>query len=283
MAMRDDNDVKVDVVSEDGGKLVVRTNGEEKTYYANPIRTMRLRAEELQVFCGSRSYGLSIAERLPTPEVYAVGKAHLDSGAISVIGEPLNISRSFRLNFRAYDLATLEQQFKETGKHVYSATVGFVRRDWEIGNEDSWFIEVGVSKQTMDTLVSALSTGAMRELTLGLNLVGIYSDDNWAPPSARSNWFLRPSQPDNTVKFPELARGEVAYLDMALAKAHLAPETEPSVDDEEDEPAVEKPELEPDLKMLALHTLNSNIQKLQGTVKTVGWAIAAVLLFLALK
>ncbi len=282
--MRDDDDVKVDVVSEGEGKFVVRTpEGKETTYYANPIRTMRLHVEELQVSCGAWTSSLSMVERLPTPQTYVSGTAHLESGSISVIGEPSNVEHKFRTSFRVYDPAEFDRYFKETGKHVYSASLGFVRRDWEIGNDDYWFIEVRVTQQTMDAIVATLSSGAMQSMTFGLSLVNIYSDDNWAPPSVTSNWFLRPSQRDNRIKSPEMAQGEVAYLDMTMAKANLAVAAAPEDDcDDEEE---EKPELEPepDQRALAIGALSRKVEELQVTVKTIGWVIAAALVVLAFK
>jgi hypothetical protein len=56
-----------------------------------------------------------------------------------------------------------------------------------------------------------------------------------------------------------------------------------SEDEEEVSVPEARPEPEPDVKMQALTVLNNNIEKLQGTVKTVGWAIALVLLALLLK
>lgn len=284
MAMRDDEKITVDVISEGEGKLVIRSHdGNEKTYYANPIRTMRLRAEELQVSCGAWASGFSIVERLPTPQTYVSGTAHLESGSISVIGEPTNVAHKLRVSFRVYDPAEFDKYFKETGKHMYSSSVGFVRRDWEIGNNDCWFIEIRVTKPTMDTIVSALASGTMQEMTLGLTLVNVYSDDNWAPSSDGSRWFLRPSQPDNNIKLPEMAQGEVAYLDMSLAKAGLLPASVPENDYEEEEDEDEKPQPEPDPRALAIATLSRNVEQLRGTIKVVGWAIAAVLIVLVLK
>lgn len=284
MAMRDGDDVKVDVVSEGEGKLIVRTpEGKEETYYQSPIRTMRLRAEELQVSCGAWAGGLSSVERLPTPQTYVSGTAHLESGSISVIGEPSNVAHKFRVSFRVYDPEEFDRYFKETGKHVYSTSVGFVRRDWEIGNDDYWFIEVRVTQQTMDAIVSALSSGSMQGMTLGLTLVNIYSDDNWAPPSVASDWFLRPSERDNSIRSPEMAHGEVAYLDMTLAKANLLPAAAPEDDYEDEEDEEEKPEPEPDMRALAIAAVGRKVEELQATVKVVGWVIAIALVVLVFK
>lgn len=281
--MRDADNNKVNIVSEERGELVVQVaEGEEQTYYLNPIRTMRLIAEELQVFRGTSSLTLGMPERLPPAQFSVLGEAWLESGYISVIGEPSNKSRILRVAFKAYDEADVARREEKAGKFPNLVTVGFSRRDWEIGNDDCWFIECYVSPQILDAIVSAVSTGTLRRLNLGLTLERIYSDNNWAPPSARTNWFLRPSRSGNSLLSPEMAFGGITVLDLGLSRVDLRSKPE-SEDEEEVNVPEARPEPEPDVKMQALTVLNNNIEKLQGTVKTVGWAIVLVLLALFLK
>ena len=279
--MRDDDNIEVNILSEDGGELVIQASeGKEETYYLNPIRTMRLIAEELQVCCGTSSLTFGMPERLPPPLFSVHGEAWLEGGYISVIGESSNKSRVFRIAFKAFDETDVAQREVKAGKFPNLVTVGFSRRDWEIGNDDCWFIECYVSPQILGAIVSAVSAGTLTRLNLGLTLEGIYSDDNWAPPSAGANWFLRPSRSDNSRMSPEMAFGGISVLDIGLSRIDLRAKPEAEV---EEEVSIPKPEPEPDLKMQALTVLNANIEKLHGTVKTVGWAIALVLLVLVLK
>ncbi len=279
--MRDDDNNEVNIVSEEHRELVVReAEGEEKTYYLNPIRSMRLIAEELQVFCGTSSLTLGMPERLPPPQFSVHGEAWLEGGYISVIGEPSNRSRNLRIAFKAYDEADVARREEKAGKFPNLVTVGFSRRDWEIGNDDCWFIECYVAPQTLDAIISAVSTGTLRRLTLGLTLEGIYTDDDWAPPSVGANWFLRPSRSGNSRLSPEMAFGSIAVLNLGLSRVDLRSKPEP---ENEEEATGQESRPESDVKMQALTALNNNIEKLQATVKTVGWAIALVLLALVLK
>lgn len=280
-----DENVRVDVVSDADGELVIRTpEGEERTYYANPIRTMRLVIGELQVHCSAHSYSLDDAARLPDTEITVSGMARFEQVAlISVIGEPTNVSREFRISFRGYDQSEVEAHATESGEPQFMTSVGFTRRDWEIGNDDVWFIEAGVSKRTLDDIVSALSSGKLQGMSVGLSVANIYTDNSWAPPSMAADWFLRPSRSDNSIKMPEMARGEVRYLNMALAKADLTPQPAPGFDDEAEEDEVDKPAPEPDHRALALVALSQRIEQLRGTVKNVGWAIAIMLFIQVLK
>ena len=273
--MRDDDNNEVNIVSEGRRELVVReAEGEEKTYYLKPIRTMRLIAEELQVFCGTSSLTLDMPEHLPPPQSCVHGEVRLEGGYISVIGEPSNKSRIFRVSFKPYDEADVARREEKTGKFPNLVTVGFSRRDWEIGNDDCWFIECYVAPQTLDAIISAVSTDTLKRLNLGLNLEGIYTDDDWAPPSVGANWFLRPSRSGNSRLSPEMAVGSIAVLNLGLSRVDLR--SKPELENEDVASGPES-RLEPDVRMQALTALNNNIEKLQATVKTVGWAIASLL------
>jgi phosphate:Na+ symporter len=279
MAMRDDS-FKVNVVSEGERKLVIEgSDGKPDTYYLNPIRTMRLTAQELKVSFGASSLTFGVPERLPAPRFSVHGTAWLEGGYISVIGEPYNRSRVLNISFAAYSEADVQAREEEGGKFPKLVTVWFSRRDWEIGNQDSWAIECYVSPQLSDAMASGVSSGTVRRLNIGLTLEGIYSDDNWAPPSVGTNWFLRPSRTDNTIEFPDMARGGITTLDIGLGQVDLRAAPDP--EDGEDEEEERQPEL--DQRAIALGALSRNVEQLQATVKTVGWAIAAVLTVLVFK
>ncbi|MGW8392109.1 hypothetical protein [Pseudoduganella sp. HUAS MS19] len=282
--MRDDEKITVNIVSEGERELILLTPaGERETYHLNPIRTMRLIASELQIMCGAESHTFDAPERLPSPQFRVQGEAWLEKGHISVIGEPSNKSRAVDITFRAYDEADISNREKKLGRLPPLVHVGFIRRDWEIGFDDSWFVAAYVSQQMLDSIISAISAGTLREMSLGLDLEGIYTDNDWAPPSMSADWFLRPSRTDNSLKNPEMARGYVSVINLCLSKIDLRskPETEAENEDGNDVASSAVPE--PDLKHLALLALNSNIEKFQGTVKAIGWAIALLLLVEVLK
>lgn len=284
--MRDDDKLAINVVSEDEGKLIVQDPaGKKETYYLNPIRNMRLFVEALQVSCGTSSMSFDKPKRLPPPEVAIRGTALLEGGRISVIGEPSNRSRSFSISLKAFDEADVTRQEEELGHMPHTVSLGFLRRDWEIGNDDEWFIECYVAPQMMDAITSAVSAKTLQRMTLNLRLERIYSDDNWAPPSAGSDWFLRPARSDNTLQFPEMAHGAITQLSLGLANVDLRPKSEPEVDepDVDDVPDMYDDGMVPKQTLDAIKTLGTDIEKLTAAVKTVGWAIALGLLFLVLK
>lgn len=281
--MRDGN-IAVNVVSEDDNELVIQTTeGTKETYYVNPIRSMRLFIQELQVSCGASNLTFGMPGPLPAPQLGIHGKAWLEGGSISVIGEPTNKSRSFTISFKAYDEADVAKH--EEGKVLHTVSLGFVRRDWEIGSDDEWFIECYVAPAMIEAISEAISAGTVQELTVALSLEGIYSDDKWSPPAVSADWFLRPSRLDNSLQCPEMAHGGVMRMNLGLAKVDLRPKPEP----QPDEPDLDELEqmhadaLVPNEQLAAIRSVGSNIEKLTATVKTAGWAIALGLLFLVLR
>ena len=199
-----------------------------------------------------------------------------------MIGEPSNVTRSFQITIRAHDEADRQKlvEDKKSGKKRLSTSVGFSRRDWEIGNEDTWFIEAWVSQQTLNAIVTGLSNGSLQEMTLGLSLERIYSNDNFSHSGA--DWFLRPSRQNNSFLNPELAWGEVSNMNLALTKVDLRPKEQPEPVGEKDD-EVQPEDAVPDYHLLALSTLAGNVEKLRGTVKWVGVFVAGLLLLLVMK
>jgi len=281
--MRDQDKNIVNVVSEDERDLVLQTTeGKRETYRLNPIRSMRLIVWELQVSYGSESHSFDTPERLPNPQFRVQGEAWLESGHISVIGDSSNKTRALNITLRAYDEADVASREQRLGKLPPLVHIGFIRRDWEIGNDDSWFAEIYVSEQMLESIVSAISTRALNQMSLSLDLENIYTDNDWAPPSLSADWFLRPSRSDNSLESPEMARGYVSSIDLGLSKIDLRSKPAPTSEEDESD-MVSGVAPEPDMNYSALIALNKNVEKLQGTVKTIGWAIALVLLLLVLK
>jgi hypothetical protein len=285
--------IAVKVTSEEGRELVIESpDGKEETYYRNPIRTMYLDVVEVQVCSAFRQYSFEHEEGKPQPlpelALAVRGTATLEGCSISVIGDPGSESRKVAISFRTPNETTPEEldetePAQEKLTRCHSVILGFNRRDWEIGNEDTWFVDCEVSQATLDTLVNAVSVRRMRNIKVGLHLHDIYSDDDWAPPSGRADWFIRPSKRDNTIEFPELARGEIANLYLTMDTVDLRPRADDSpetVDEEKPEPAAEPA---PDQQAMALQMLALHIEKLRVTVKWVGGFIAVFLAILAFR
>lgn len=284
--------VVVKVKSEAERKLVIETpEGKEQTYYLNPIRTMYLHVQKLQISKGLHLYHFGDAELGPQPELslYVLGTATLEGRSISVIGDPGNKTRTLSLSFKApnEEGKQSEDAAQKQGKtpRYTSATVGLNRHDWEIGNDDDWFAECEVSPDTLIAISSAVSSGRLRGMTVGLTLEGIYSDDDWAPPSVKTDWFLRPNRSDDTIDFPELARGDITRLWLDLASVDLRPQSEEANPEPEalDDPAPAPMAAQMDHHTTVLYVLAGNVEKLRGTLKWVGGLIAFFLLVLAFK
>lgn len=222
----------------------------------------------------------------PPPELTTTvsGTAVLEAGRIGIVGAPESTTRVIRLAFMPVDEGEQEAREKwaqEHGKQPLGqlTTVGFTRRDWEIGNDDQWFIQCEVSADTMEAITSSVSSGALREARIGLQLRDIYTDDDWSPPSCSTDWFLRPGKGDNSIDSPEFAYGAVSSLVLSLESVDLRPQPEAEPEPREDAPT----EVEPDPGVAGLAAVGERIESLRKTVKWVGGLIALALLVLAFK
>lgn len=276
----------INVKSDDGRKLIIQTSeGEEKTYYYSFIRTMYLQVETLEFATALSNYSFSLVPGVVPSESqaelkpYVRGVASLERGSISVIGAPSFNTERLSIAFRVRDeeraaryLAETNEENKGRLPHVF---LGFNRADWEVGSDDEWYVECEVTQATFETLVNSIFTGNMQEMSIGLQLHDIYSDDNWSPPSAWSSWFLRPSKDDNRVKTPVSAQGEIASLILKLNTVDLKPKVNQLIEDEEERnPRLTDVEV-PDAQAIAIQTLATNVEKLRGTVKWVGGFICS--------
>lgn len=285
--------VKVNVKSEGDGRLVIEgADGKEVTYYLEPIRTMVLEVETLEVVQGGDNYGLSTDEPWQPLKVSLrlQGKAVLEDDSISVIGEPQNRSRSLTIGFKELSgewltrLLTLASKNGGDSKFL-GVTLGFTRRDWEIGNQDSWWVECGLAPEVMQVLTSAISSKSIRGLRVGLRLFDIYTDDNWAPPSMRVTWFLRPNRRDNTIGLPEMAHGELTSFTLTLDEADLRKHESDKVEEEHElvGDSGMPPMQPPDFEGQAILALAANVERLRGTLKWVGGLVAFFLMVMAFK
>lgn len=291
--------VVVNVKSEGEGRLVIESpDGKEETYYLEPIRTMWLEIEMLQLTQQGSSYGFSTDEPWQPLKVspHLRGRAVLEDRSISVIGEPNNKSRTLAIGFKelnAESLIELQDQAKlndqaqkeDEDRKFRGVTLGFSRSDWEIGGEDEWWVECYVSPETMQEMVSAVSSNSMRGLSVGLRLCDLYTNDKWSPPSMKVSWFLRPSRRDNSINLPAPAYGEMTSFDLRLAESDLRKsETNQSEDDLElsgDSDMTPTPKT--DVKAEAVLALSANVEKLRGTLKWVGGLITFFLMLMAFK
>ena len=236
------------------GSLVIENlAGKEQTYQLNTHRTMYLHVQELQVChemglvcnglackggcvfsAGSAKFGLP-----PEPSLYVRGHAPLEGGSISVIGAPGTQSREFSIGFNAFDedvraqRQTLARKQGTTARYTH-VTLGYAPRQPGVGNDD-WFVECELASDTLQAISSAVSSGTLRAMTLGLAMRGVYSDD-WTRPSALTDWFLRLNPKDSDIDAPQMAHGDITRLsfDLASVDLHRPPEEDPEQNEFQD-------------------------------------------------
>ena len=222
------------------GALVIESPaGKVQTYQLNTHRTMYLYVQELQVshemglvcnglVCKDEgcvfSTGYGKPGSAPDPSLYVRGKATLGGGSISVMGAPGTKSREFSIGFNAFDeeiRAHRQAWAREQGRaaRYTSVTIGYIHRQSEVVNND-WFVECELATDTLRAISSAVSSGTLRAMTLGLALRAVYSDD-WSRPSALTDWFLRPNPKDNGIGAPQMAHGDITRLSFDLASVDL--------------------------------------------------------------
>jgi hypothetical protein len=227
--------------------------GREQTYQLNTHRTMYLHVQELRVchemglVCNGLackgdcvfSAGSARSGLLPAASLCVRGHATLEGGSISVMGAPGTQSREFSIGFNALDeeiraqRQTLARKQGTTARYTH-VTLGYIPRQSDIGN-DGWFVECELASDTLQAISSAVSSGTLRAMTLGLALRGVYSDD-WSRPSALTDWFLRPSPKDNRIDAPQMAHGDITRLSFDLASVALRrpPEEDPEQNEFQD-------------------------------------------------
>ncbi len=219
------------VKSDTGQALVIETrSGGERTYVLNSNRTMYLHVRQLQVCnearlirCGDNEAGVVTAT-----SPYVRGRAELEAGSISVIGDADNRVRTLSIGFHALDddvRYRREELAQEQGRvpRYTCAAVGFVHRSRATRGADDWFVQCVVLPDTLEAISLAVSCAAMGAMTVGLTLQGIYLDGDSILQSAQADWFLRPNRQSNMVDVPDMAHGDLTLLsfEQALAQSPL--------------------------------------------------------------
>ena len=234
--------IEIEITPEDADKRTAEPPGRGgKAYALNPSRTMYLYIENLQVFNEANVpyFGDSEIGSPSAMSLYVRGKATLGGGSISVMGAPDTKSREFSIGFNAFDEDIRAQRQalalrQGTTARYTRVTIGYIHRQSDVGN-DGWFVECELASDTLRAVSSAVSSGTLRAMTIGLALQQVYSDD-WTRPSALTDWFLRPNPKDNGIGAPQMAHGDITRLsfDLASVDLHRPPEEEPEQNEFQD-------------------------------------------------
>ena len=220
----------VKVMFDDDKKLVIETpEGKEETYYLDPIRSICLHVENLQVDNIAKctaDFETKTLEPLPglslrirgTAEI--INKSFFNECTISVLGERGNKTRTLNICFWPLH-ADPPKQDEEKNTPPYGKTFVGLNRPNE------WFIECYVSIDTLIAISSAVSSGTFGKMTVCLKLQEIYTDaDPYAPLMEDTNWFLRPNRRDNSIESPGIVSGGITSLIFTLVPINISmPET----------------------------------------------------------
>lgn len=136
-----DEKVIVDVKDINNGEILYTDkDGKETTYY--PCRSIWLEVQTLEVLTvlGDPKDGAE-----PPLVTRVRGTAALEDQSISVVGDPQSKVHTLTISFDAGDwtpkpVEPKEGEFPSFHGELGGAMLGFNRADWEIGNDDDWWI-----------------------------------------------------------------------------------------------------------------------------------------------
>jgi hypothetical protein len=275
-----DEKVIVDVKDVEHGEILYTDKeGKEHTYY--PCRNIWLEVQTLEILTV-----LSDSEedgKEPNLVTRVRGTAVLEDRSISVAGDPKSKVRKLTISFeigewRLKAEEPKEDEFPSPSAHLGGAMLGFNRADWEIGNDDDWWISCYLPKTFIDALVFDIRRGQLDSMRLRLALRSLYTTEHsWAPVSSRGDLFIRPDRRDNSLAIPDMAQGYVDAIHFSSAPRDLRkPEpVEPLDPEDEDAPPA------PDPVATAIAALAARVEATRSTIKWVGGFIVVALLFVA--
>lgn len=209
-------------------------------------------------------------------------------GSFSVFGESKSITRTIDLYIGESEVngeSLPSQSGQVLSDSLGVAQLGFNRADWEFSSNDTWYLSCYVPVGTLAPVIQSIERGDLKDLKLGLQMTGVYTDEHpFSPFNRYMSLFLRPAKSGKPQDLPECAHGNITQLDFSLSQVHLTPIPEPEVFvDEDPEPTPEPAPPPPDPVAVSIKALTANLEALRKTVKWVGCIIAIVLFMLAIK
>lgn len=275
-----DEKVIVNVKDIDRGEILYTDNlGVEHTYY--PCRNIWIDVQTLEVLTG---LGDCNEEGQEPPLVTRVrGTVSLEDLSISVVGDPKSKVRRLTISLAAGDwkprpVEPIEDDLPILPSELGGAMLGFNRADWEIGNDDEWWISCYLPKAFIDALVTDIRNSQIDGMKLSLGLRGLYTTEHsWAQVSSRGDLFIRPDRKDNTTEIPEIATGHVRSIHFTSAPRDFRkPETvEPVEPEYEETSSVSGP------VVVAIASLGARVEQMRSTLKWIGSFIVLALFFAA--
>lgn len=292
------NDEKHTVqVTQKGTELVFTDAKGVEHKYRQPIRTLKV--EALSLFLAD-NYGTADVEgdMQPSPTRVINGVGRIDDGPLSVIGDPERSTNTVSLSIRPRTAVKhRELVAKQSGQTKDADTadvpntaadviLGFNAGDWEIGNDDDWWLAVDVSEEVFSSLVSGIQRQQVAQLSIGVRLNNIFTDEYYAPPSMRVKWFLRPAKKDGDTKWPEIAHGAINWLSARGHEIKFGETARPTGEADDDE--VQAPTAPPPFAAAAegldraTAAITASISSLRTTIVRAAWIVAGALVIVAL-
>jgi hypothetical protein len=276
-----DERVIVDVKDiKDGEILYTDKEGKQTTYY--PTHSIWLEVQTLEVLTvlGEPNDGAE-----PPVSTQVRGTAALEDRSISVVGDPKSKVRKLTISFHAGDwkpkpVEPKEGEFQSFHSELGGAMLGFNRADWEIGNDDDWWISCYLPKTFIAALIADVRSGQLDGVKLSLSLRGLYtSSHTWEPVSSRGDLFIRPDRRDNSLAIPDMAQGHVRAILFTSSPRDLRKPEPAEPIKPEDEDALPAPASDP--VAAAVAALSLHVDQLRSTLKWIGGFIVVALLFVA--
>lgn len=242
--------------------------GGKRRKFSPAIRTLRLKLIDLQL-CFAASYFDEKEDPFERALVTTLrGNASIDDMAIEIVGDPDSRSNAISVSIVAANEERREWAMRDSQEGIIRQTVlGYNKYDWEIGLDSEWFLEISLSVEQMNDLVSSVRDRSVSAVTVGVESPKLYVEEWYAPPAARINWFIRPER--------GLVHGRVVSLDIRRTPIKLAPAEEITTyrDDEGGKPTHSLPSTSPDISV-SIDRLSEKVGKL---TKYVGWLAIFVL------
>ncbi|WP_440030488.1 hypothetical protein, partial [Chromobacterium amazonense] len=164
---------------ENGKILYTDMDGKKHTYY--PAHRIWLEVQTLEVLTILVDPKVEGAE--PPVLTRVRGTAVLQDYSISVVGDPESKVRTLTISFEAGDWRPKSEEpkpgmFPRMRSELGGAMLGFNRANWEIGNNDEWWIACYLPKPFIEALVSEVRSGHLHGMELGLALRGLYTTEH---------------------------------------------------------------------------------------------------------
>lgn len=227
-----------------------------------------------------------------TPRRLVRGFGTLCDKSVAVIGDPVNKTNHLALSIRTRTADEHAEAVKQsqpdsindrTGVPFHcDAVLGFTTADWEIGDQNEWWLELSVAEKTLDSLADAILNKRAHSLRIGVGLRNIYTD---AGPGELDfgepvNLFLRPSIGEGNVRRPEVAYGHVEGWSLRFSgTVELSDPFESESPPTPQISTLEEPRGPSDSEraLAALEKLTASVGSLRSTFIKLAWALAAVL------